>query len=105
MTLRATFAGLNVEIIRYDTSGPFPRAQIRYLASPDTPAEWVAADAVCLTPVIVTENGITTDTETGEVLDRYTEYCRWAIGPLYSREQWEADQRLDWPAWRKKHGV
>lgn len=35
-------------------------------------------------------------------------YCRWAIGPLMTREQWEADRELamtDWPAWCRKHGV
>lgn len=56
---------------------------------------------------ITTEDGVTRDND-GTVLSRYSEYCRWAIGPLMTREQWETDQRLlhsDWPAWRKKHGV
>jgi hypothetical protein len=38
----------------------------------------------------------------------YEEYARWAIGPLMTREAWEADQRLlyaNWPAWRKLHGI
>ena len=35
-------------------------------------------------------------------------YARWAIGPLMTRQQWEADRDLlhdDWPAWRKRHNV
>lgn len=54
-----------------------------------------------------TENGITYDAD-GSVLSRYSEYARWAIGPLMDREQWEADQRLlygDFPAWRKRHNI
>ena len=47
---RATFAGLAVEVTGYDTTGPYPKARVRYLASPNTPAEWVAADAVTVIP-------------------------------------------------------
>lgn len=44
--IHGTFAGLGVEITGYDDSGPFPRARVRYLSSPHTSQEWVAADAV-----------------------------------------------------------
>jgi hypothetical protein len=40
--------------------------------------------------------------------DTYEMYCRWAVGPLMTREQWDADRALlhsDWAAWRKRHGV
>jgi hypothetical protein len=57
----AAFAGLAVEVTGYDTSGPFPRAQVRYLASPGTPQEWVAADAITGT---WNHHGTTTEQET-----------------------------------------
>lgn len=40
--------------------------------------------------------------------ETYEMYSRWAIGPLMTREQWEADKKLadeDWPAWCKRHGI
>lgn len=48
--ISAKFAGLAVEVIAADNSGPFTRVKIRYPLSPDTPAEWVAADAVFPVP-------------------------------------------------------
>jgi hypothetical protein len=41
-----TFQGLAVEVLDREGGGPFPRVRVRYLASPSTPAEWVAADAI-----------------------------------------------------------
>jgi hypothetical protein len=41
-------------------------------------------------------------------MDTYETYCRWATGPLMSREAWEADRELastDFAAWLKRHGI
>lgn len=40
------FQGHKVEIIDDDDAGNYPLVRVRYPDSPDTPTEWVAADAV-----------------------------------------------------------
>jgi hypothetical protein len=40
------FQGHNVTIIDSEDDHPFPLVRVRYIDSPDTPTEWVAADAV-----------------------------------------------------------
>lgn len=40
--------------------------------------------------------------------ETYEMYCRWAIGPLMTREQWDRDTELlltDIDAWNAKHGI
>jgi hypothetical protein len=43
---RGWFAGLAVEVLERAAGAGFPIVRIRYLASPATPSEWVAADAI-----------------------------------------------------------
>jgi hypothetical protein len=48
------------------------------------------------------------DDMTREEESLWHDYCRWAIGPLGTREQWLRMHRLalsNWPAWRKLNGV